>query len=238
MKLVRESEISAGICDFNVELSVVGMFTLVQDMTTDVLGQLGLDGVSLRKKYGCVWVFTRNRIIINKRLLWTDKYTAESYVSFARGVKMDLDTAIKDKDGNIAVYSRVEMCALDLNSMKVRRISDVGVTGDITEKAQMDVRFNRDRCSDMEDVDMITVRSCDIDFIHHTNNISYVRYIMNTFSVDDLTEHPVKEIEIRYREQTHEGDELTLCRGKHDGREYVNVKHGDITAVECDIIRE
>lgn len=236
--LKKEAVISASLCDFNVRLAVKGAFDLVQDYLTEMLGELSLDGVSLREKYGCVWVFTRNRVEIDRDLIWKDRYIAECFISSAKGAKMAVDTVLKDKDGNSCVYSRIEMCALDLKAQKIRRIRDVGVTSDEhVEAPQREIDFSRLKHDGLKEVDTLVVKSGDIDFVRHTNNVSYVRFILNTYSVQELTERPVRAIEVRYAGQTHEGDTLSILKAVRDGKELFDVMHGDTVAVECEIVR-
>lgn len=238
MKLIKEAVVPASICDPNVKLSVRGTFDLVQDYLTDMMEELHIDGVSLRERYGCVWVFTRNRIMIDRELLWKERYTAESFISFAKGAKLTVDTLFRGEDGGIAVYSRVEMCAIELASQRIKRVTEVGVDPEgMVEEPEREVRFSKLRHDGLGDIDSLVVRSGDIDFIGHTNNVSYVRFLMNTYSVKELRERPVREIEIRYLGQTHEGDTLVISKGEQEGRELFTIALGDMTAVECEIVR-
>ena len=238
MKLMKAAVVSASICDSNVRLAVTGTFDLLQDYLTEMLGELELDGVSLREKYGCAWVFTRNRVEIDRALSWKERYIAESYISSAKGAKMTVDTLLRDTNGLICVYSRIEMCALDLTAQKIRRIRDVGVTEDThVEAPQRELAFSRLKHEGLSEIDSVVVKSEDIDFLQHTNNVSYIRHIMNTYTVQELRERPVRTIEVRYAGQTHEGDTLSIRRAEHDGRELFDVVHGDTVAVEAEIIR-
>ena len=238
MMLIRQAAVPASICDPNVTLSVKGTFDLLQDYLTEMMGELELDGVTLREKYGCVWVFTRNRVEIDRPLAWMERYTAESYISSAKGAKMTVDTVLKDKDGAICVYSRIEMCALELATQKIRRIRDVGVTSDThVEEPERDIRFSRLKHEELDDYAQVEVLSGDIDFVGHTNNVSYVRFITNTYSVAQLRERPIRRIEVRYAGQTHERDILTIRKGEAEGKELFDVVLGDVIAVECEIER-
>lgn len=238
MKLIKEAVIPASICDPNLKLSVKGIFDLVQDYLTDMLGELNIDGVSLRKKYGCVWIFTRNRIQIDRAPDWKERCIAESYISSAKGAKVTVDTVLKDSQSKICIYSRVEMCAIDLKTQRIKRVRDVGVTSDThVEEPERDIEFSRLKHEGLEDIAALTVQSGDIDFIQHTNNVSYVRFVMNTYTVRQLSEQPVREIEVRYANQTHEGDTLTIRKAVAGEKELFDIVHGDTVAVECEIIR-
>lgn len=238
MKLIKEAVVPASICDSNVKLAVKGTFDLVQDYLTEMMGELHIDGVTLRREYGCVWIFTRNRVEIDRELDWMESYTAESYISSAKGAKMTVDTVLKDKTGAICVYSRIEMCALDLKTQRIRRIRDVGITSDThVESPEREIAFSRLKHEGLTDLETRVVKSGDIDFVQHTNNVSYVRFIMDTYSVAALRERPVRTIEVRYAGQTHEGDTLTIRKAQQDGRELFDVVLGDTVAVECEITR-
>ncbi len=238
MKLIKSAIVPASICDSNVKLAVKGTFDLVQDYLTEMLKAVELDGVSLKKKCGCVWVFTRNRTEIDRELNWNEPYTVESYISSAKGAKMTVDTVLKDTDGCICVYSRIEMCALELATQKIRRIRDVGVSDETyVETPEREIVFSRLKHEGLEEIETRVVKSGDIDFIQHTNNISYVRFIMDTYPSQELRERPVKAIEVRYAGQTHEGDLLCIRKAERDGRELFDVTLGDTVAAECEIIR-
>ncbi len=238
MNYKKEAIVPASICDPSVKLGVKGTFDLVQDCVTEMMGSIEIDGVTIKRKFGCVWVFTRNRIQIDRALGWNERYTSECFISSAKGAKMTVDTVFKDTDGKICVYSRIEMCVLDLETQRIRRIRDVGVDSDTdVELPQIDMQFSRLKHDGLEPIDSLVVRSGDIDFVGHTNNVSYIRFITNTYSVKELSEKPIKEIEIRYAGQTHEGDTLIVRKSVKDGRELFDVCFDDMIAVECEIVR-
>lgn len=45
--------------------------------------------------------------------------------------------------------------------------------------------------------------SGNIDYVHHTNNIEYIIFLMNTFTVEELEKKPIKEMEINYASQSY-----------------------------------
>ena len=238
MKLIKNAVIPASICDPNARLSLKGTFDLVQDYLTEMLGTYRLDGVSLRERFGCVWIFTRNKIEIDRALLWKERYTVESFLSSAKGAKATVDTLLRGEDGKIAVYSRVEMCAIDLKTQRIQRVTDVGVVPEeMVLEPERELHFGRLKHDELSEIASVVVKSEDIDFIQHTNNVSYVRFLMNTYSVKELREHPVCGIEIRYLGQTHEGDTLSILKGEKDGKEQFRIALGDMTAIECEIER-
>ena len=82
----------------------------------------------------------------------------------------------------------------------------------MAEIPETDIVFDNFKCIPSEMIDNIVVHSSDIDFNHHTNNIAYVRYISNQYSIKERIKMPVNAIEIQYVNQTFEGDNLEIYR--------------------------
>ena len=237
MRLVKKDRLAASSCGADVKLSVEGAFRIVEDMVTELMGDQHIDGVTCMREYGAMWVFVRNRIEMPQPLAWMDEYTVTSYISSFSKIRLYIDTVIHNADGSIALKSRLELCAVDLETGKIRKAETVGV-GEKTpaEEPMFEIAYTKEKPMRSELVDEITVRSADIDYCHHTNNVAYVRYFVNQIDVDDLTEHPVKSIEVQYAVQTHEGDRLSLYRCSSENEAYIIEKDG-AKVVSCIITR-
>lgn len=237
MKLVKKDRLAASSCGADVKLSVEGAFRIVEDMVTELMGDQQIDGVTCMREYGGMWVFVRNRIEMPQQLAWMDEYTATSYISSFSKIRLYIDTVLQKADGSIALKSRLELCAIDLETGKIRRSESVGV-GEKTpaEEPLFEIAYSKEKPVRGELIDEITVRSADIDYCHHTNNVAYVRYFVDQIGVDDLIEHPVKAIEVQYAAQTHEGNRLSVCRCSSENEAYVIEKDGS-KVVSCIITR-
>ena len=237
MKLKKVQKLAASLCDAEVKLSPVGAFRLVEDMVTELMGKMKIDGVTCMREYGAMWVFVRNKIEFRQPLFWMEEYTAESYISSFSNVKLFIDTVLKKPDGSVALASRLELCAVDLETGRIRKSATVGL-GENTqpEEPEIEIAFTREKFQPTEEIEKVISRSSDIDYCHHTNNISYIRYLINQYSVTELAEHPLKAIEVQYVNQTHEGDELSICRCP--GKDMFTIQFDDKPAVNCIITRK
>ena len=54
--------------------------------------------------------------------------------------------------------------------------------------------------------------SQDIDYSSHTNNVIYVRLLMNLLSCDFFDRHKIQEFEIHYINETKEGNDLKMYK--------------------------
>ena len=237
MRLVKKDRLAASSCGADVKLSVEGAFRIVEDMVTELMGDQHIDGVTCMREYGGMWVFVRNRIEMPQPLAWMDEYTATSYISSFSKIRLYIDTVLQKADGSIALKSRLELCAVDLETGKIRKSESVGV-GEKTpaEEPVFEIAYTKEKPVPVEIVDEVTVRSADIDYCHHTNNVAYVRYFVNQIGVDDLAANPVKAIEVQYAAQTHEGDSLSIYRCSSENEAYMIEKDG-VKVVSCIITR-
>ena len=238
MRLIKKDRLTASSCGADVKLSVEGAFRIVEDMVTELMGDQHIDGVTCMREYGGMWVFVRNRIEMSQPLAWMDEYTATSYISSFSKIRLYIDTVLQKADGSIALKSRLELCAVDLETGKIRKSESVGV-GEKTpaEEPMFEIAYTKEKPVRGNLIDEITVRSADIDYCHHTNNVAYVRYFVNQTAVDDLTEHPVRSIEVQYAAQTHEGDKLSIYRCSSDNEAYV-IEQDGTKVVSCIITRQ
>ena len=238
MKLIKKEKLPASFCGADVKLSAIGAFTIVEDMVTELMGDLRIDGVTCMREYGAMWVFVRNRIEIPCRLEWMEEYTATSYISSFSKIRLYIDTVLQKADGTVALASRLELCALDLETGKIRKANTVGVGDDTPpEEPLADLAYSREKPAKEQLIDEVTVRSTDIDYCYHTNNISYVRFFMNQYSTEELVEKPVRAIEVQYASQTHEGDSLKIYRCSAEESEAYTIEKDGEKVVSCMIVR-
>ena len=241
MKLKKTGVIPASYCDADVKLSAVGAFQMVEDLVTEMMGELGIDGLVCMQKYGAMWIFVRNRIELLRDLNWKDAYTAECYISQIGRGKLFVDTVLKASDDSLALVSRLEMCAVDLENGKLRKMDTVGLDGSIlSEGSEYDMKYERGKFVQERLSDTVTVRASDIDYLHHTNNISYIRYLINQWSVEELSRRPVSAIEVQYAGQTHEGDELQIwaCAGSSEETGSFVILHDGKVVLNCRVERK
>jgi acyl-ACP thioesterase len=234
MKLVKKCAVPASLCDAEVKLSLTGAFTTVEDLVTEMMGKLHIDGVTCMREYGGMWVFVRNRIEMPQQIKWMEEYTAKCAISSFSRVRLYIDTILEKTDGSVALASRLELCAVDLETGKIRKADTVGV-GENTppEGALAEVPYTKEKFVRGEHLDTVRVRSTDIDYASHTNNISYVGFIMDQYSAAHHVEHPVSSIEVQYVNQTHEGDLLELYRCESQTADAYTIEMDGKTVMNC-----
>ena len=82
-------------------------------------------------------------------------------------------------------------------------------------------------------LESVTVRSTNLDYCFHTNNIEYVRFILNTYPAKELLEQEISGLEIHYGNQTHEGDVVDIGKIPMEEGDLFTLTSGGKTAAEC-----
>ena len=237
MIYTKQQIVGSNLVGADVNLSTIGLFGVVESAITEGMAALNIDGLTIKRKYNAFWVFTKNRVKIFGKALWGEVLTVQSFISNISLVKLDIDTVLKRADGSILAYSRCEMCPLDAAIGRIKRTSSVGVNETIfAETPLMDVAFEKFDDSDMPLVDSVTVRSTNVDYSNHCNNVEYLRFILNTYTVEELVNNQIKEIEVDYVNQSYEGDTLSVHKQSSDNRDVFSLKKSDQTVIRCVVI--
>ena len=234
----KQQIISSNYLTPDVKLSELATFQIVENAITECMSAQHIDGKTIKAKYNAFWVFTKNKVQILDRANWLDVVTVECFISSKSAAKLCIDTAIKNADGVIIAYSRCEMCPLDGATGQILRVSAVGVGDDVVvEPAQMAVTFDKIYATDLPAVDVVTVRSTNIDMSRHANNVEYLRFILNTYTVAELA-HTISAIEVNYVNQSYEGDVLTIRKLASDASDVLAITKSDSIIVKCKIVRK
>ena len=236
--IYKKSDIVGSIdIDANTQLSVLGAFGIVVDALTEMMGALKIDGITVKKQYNAMWVFTKNRIKLLQPLQWGDAYSVESFITAFSLVKLYVETAVKNSSGEIVAYSKVELCALNLATGRIMKTSEVGLNETLVkEPSLVDVEFTKFNDGNLSHVESVTVRSTHIDFSRHTNNAEYVRLLLNTYSVQELLNNPIKEIEVCYVSQSFENDVLQIYKSVNGNKDVLMIEKDGKPIIRCEIV--
>ena len=77
------------------------------------------------------------------------------------------------------------------------------------------------------------VRYTDVDMNNHTNNIAYVRMALNCFTVEELDQFKISEIEMYYLNESYFNDNIKVYKKQTDYGYFICGKIGDKTIFDC-----
>ncbi len=239
MELIKRQKVAASLTDFNANLSVLGTFQIVEDALTEFMGELKIDGLTAKRVYNAVWVFAKTKIKFLKTIAWNNEYTVTCFISKISNVTINIDVGIKNSSGELCAYSRTELCTLDLETGKIRKVSTVGVDDGIRAETPLtDISFAKIDAENLTVAEKVCVGYTNIDYAVHTNNKEYVRFILNTYSLREMALRPIRELEIVYANQSFETDLLTVLKGCRDDKDVFVIQKDDKIIVKCEILRD
>ena len=229
----RQSYVSGSMCDCKLRLSILAADGIVENAVTELMGDLGIDGIVAMEKYKAMWLIAKNNICFVRRPSWREEFTVKCYISSYSVVKLNIDTIAESKTGEVLLKARTELAAIDLESGKIRKAESVGFLPEMaheTETSGLD--FSRFPKTGTEHEETIKVRSTSLDYCYHTNNIEYVRFMLNTYDIGFIKKHEPERLEIHYCSQSFEGEALDIEKlAMDDGDLFKIVRDGtEITA--------
>ena len=211
----KEYNTSYSYIDRTGKLGLVELMNINQDMITEFCGSIGSDNLILREKNNAAWIYTRTKVKINSLPVWNTKTKAVAFFSALSPIRAEIEVDLLGEGGEILFAAKTEMCVIDFVNRKVVKIDTVefpkdveclpsNITEPFTKPKTVfepgDLRYSQ------------IVYPCDTDFTEHTNNVRYVKYIMNTLDASFFSEKMVRDFEIHFTKESRAGDVLDIYR--------------------------
>lgn len=202
-------------CDRKVNLSVLNSLYLIQDMMTEYFGFLKSDNIILKSENNAIWVLAKTKVHFNKYPKWRDLIEGTVFTTGIKPIRVKTEAQFKDKDNNVLFYANQETCVIDLTDRKIRKINTVNYPTGVQIKEGINkekyLRLNTE-FTEADKVYEQKIHSTDIDFSYHTNNVSYVKYILNSLNSDFIDSHKITDFEIHYINESKEGQKLSIYK--------------------------
>lgn len=238
MKYKHRIEHSVGYSesDKEIKLNIVNALRIVEDTNTEFFGIIKSDNVINKTKYNSVWVITKTKMHFNKFPKWRDKFFQECYIVQSKAIRMCIENVSRDEEGNVLYTVQQENCPIDIKNRKIRKISTISYPNDVEEMEKIDKKpFSKLNTvfSEEDKAYEQKVLATDIDYSNHTNNVMYVRFLINAFPSDYWIDKQIEDLEIHYIKETREGAILSIYKKEiEDGQVEFLIKDKD-----CEVIR-
>ena len=238
MKLIKNEKINSCLTDPLANLSVIGCFQIAEEAVTELMGMLKIDGITVKKLFNAVWVFYKSKLKLLKNISWNEQCTVVGFISKITRISIDIDVEIRNEINELCMYFRVQLCALDIETGKILRVSAIGVDDSIsTEDPEIDISFSKFDVENLPKIEQVKVKYTSIDFAGHTNNKEYIRFILNAYSVSELETNPIKEMDVVYVNQTYENDILTIHKSTDMNNDIFLIEKDENIIFKCKIVR-
>ena len=238
MKYVYNTRVPFSVTGATNGFSVIGAAQIVEDSVCAFFAAFGKDSLTVSAKYNAIWVFVKNKFQKRAPVFWNEEITVESFLTNKTAATVVVDTVVKNAKGETALAARTELCIIDLDTKRIRRISSVDFPEDIgVYPSVAGFAFRRFPAVTLREQYGLNVPSTSIDLCGHVNNVEYLRFILNATSAEKEVESPVRETEIDFVAQALEGEFLTVYGGEHEGDELYEIKSGEKVVARCRLSR-
>lgn len=217
----NEYKVGYTTVDSNLNLSLLGCATIIQDMVTELFEYLETDNRRIKDENNAVWVLTKLKIHFEKYPIWKQNIQATSFITNKSKIRVQNNTKVEDETGRILFVAKQESCPLDLTSRKIRKIETIRFPLDLEiKKTILEEDFEKLN-NDFRQENIVGTREVyysDTDYSRHTNNVSYVRFIMNMINSEILNNNIITDFEINYINESKEGQLLDIYRKDYEDK--------------------
>ena len=238
MKYTYEKEFTLSYTglDSNAELNTLYAIELAQNLMTEYFGYFKSDNLRLKKLDNALWVLAKTKVKFFNQAFWLDKLYAKGYTIKNTALRTYIESDFHNQDHKLVFVALQENAVIDLNTRKVRKINTVSYPKDMEyETPEKELSFEK-LTTEFSEKDFVynqQIFYTDIDYSGHTNNVVYIRFLLNTFSSKFFKENKVEEFEIQYYHETKEGDNLSIFKKVIDNAVEFLIKSGENDVVKA-----
>lgn len=200
--------------NFNEVVPITEIMRLFEIAAFKHADNIGLDHPTMIKNSNCFWVVSKIKLQIKGEIKSGEKLSVKTWTEAPGNIRFIRNCTIKSKN-LLKVKGVSEWCCLDYNTHKIRRADSINYPNlEMKENAKINLQFTnlKPQMENKHYVYTKTVRATDIDLNYHTNNIKYNFIAMDAFSVEELNKFDIKEYEIYFVNESHEGDKIDVYK--------------------------
>ena len=207
--------------DFTRHLTVPAVLNFLQESAWHHAASNGFGWQELMDK-GQIWVLSLMKVKIDRLPDWDEKVQLLTWSKGGKGLYAYRDFELFDMNGKKLASASSAWLILDAKTRRPQRTDDFGKQFPSNpNRSAMDEDVVRDHEQDKaECTSFFEVSTSDIDMNEHVNNVCYVRWALDAFSVDFLQKNTVKEINISFLSEAIEGDKVGVCLTSADDKKY------------------
>jgi medium-chain acyl-[acyl-carrier-protein] hydrolase len=200
-------------------LSILSLFNYFQDIASDHAVRLGFgkDDLIANNSY---WVLSRIYTTINHMPEWGDKIIIRTWPNGTDKVFALRIYEARHSDGRQLVTASSSWLILDRDTKKIQRPSSVlphfrehtVSNPPVREAVKIPPPSENGNTAPVP-----KVRISDLDINLHTNNVGYLKWIYDSYSLDFITNNIPYSVEINYLAESLYGEEINITTSSDDG---------------------
>ena len=198
--------------DFKQQLKPSAMLGLFQEIAADHSEEMGF-GHSVLKKEDMFWVLSKIYVEVERKPVYREKIVTSTWPHSPNKAIFERSFAVTAENGEVLLRAFSRWCVLSGKGRIVPASRVPCLVDDFIEERS--VLFDDGVFVPPErtvPAFSFKVANSEYDLNYHVNNIKYADYVFNCFTVAELESRPLKNFQIHYVKQSHEGDVLSFFR--------------------------
>ena len=195
--------------DLTEKLSFISISNYLQETATKHADKLNISAWHL-DKLNITWILYRIQIKMNKYLGYNEKVVIDTWPAVIKDPYDFRAFIIFDENNNEIGSALYNWLLIDLETRKPVRIPEfLYEYHDPEREIPFSIQFKR--LKKLEKVDYrkeFNVMYSDIDIIHHTNNVSYIKWALEAIPFEIRNDYKINEFEIEFKTETFYNDKI------------------------------
>ncbi|HOG71336.1 MAG: hypothetical protein KBB29_09120 [Bacteroidales bacterium] len=211
--LTRSMVVQSYEVDFNQRFSITSIFNHLQEIAWEHADKLSYGYNHLREK-GWFWALSRVEVEFYRFPVWQEAVTLVTWPRGADGIFALRDFEFYDSNGNKLIAATSSWLVVGVENRRPVRIAEWYLESDFASRSAL----NRNAAKIPESIvqpaftEQFEVRAGDIDMNLHVNNVRYIDWAYNTFTISSLRKYFPKKISVNYNSEAKEGDSILINR--------------------------
>jgi len=206
--------------DANQNITIPSLASYLQEVAWSHSIELKMSFHDLIPK-GLTWVMFRLAMYLEKLPKHGEKVTIETWPSGATAKHAFRDYRVLDANGKLIGTAKSSWVIFDFHQRKVVPLPDF-IKNTPIDADRENVEYKQEKISVGKQFELkkdIGVGWYDIDVNRHVNNLSYIRWLLDTLPVNFLQKQRLKELDIVFRAESSLGDQLKLLANQLSSEE-------------------
>ena len=198
--------------DFNQKLTVTALFNYLQEIAGEHAQLLGYGWEHLLQK-DWFWVLSRVEVVINRLPRWTEQVTLITWPRGIDGIFALRDFEMYDDHGQRIIAVTSSWLVLSIQTRRPVRVdwfSNFNFARNTAMERNAPKLAERDNSPEFSET--LVVRVGDIDINHHVNNVRYIDWAYNTFSIDHLKNFSPSRVVVNFNAEGKANDTIAVTR--------------------------
>lgn len=209
--------VTSSFADREMRLSVPAIFDAFQDVAAIHVNYMSLSAQELYDKFNLLWVLSKEKAKIFRLPKQNETIIIKTWPLKPSAVRFVREYRILSESGEVLICGTSDWCLIDASTRGLKVSSSIPYPDNLIEERAGAGLFSKpDLNGKFEPRLTYNVTLTDVDFNDHTNNVCYVRQIVNAFTPNEFYAMNIDEIETHFYKETRYGDEVETLRKKTD----------------------